>query len=50
MLSVIKKILVVIIAFLVSSINSSECISMKNQECKLREEIINVNNNEPVSK
>ena len=50
MLRVIKKILVVITAFLVSSINSSECISMEKQECKVREEIINVNNNEPLSK
>ena len=25
------------------------CISMKNQECKVRPEIINVNSNEPVS-
>ena len=24
------------------------CISMKNQECKVRPEIINVNNNEPI--
>ena len=24
------------------------CISMKNQECKVRPEIINVNSNEPV--
>ena len=24
------------------------CISMKNQECKIRPEIINVNSNEPV--
>ena len=50
MLSVIEKILVVITAFLVSIINSSEGSSMKNQECKVREEIITVNNNEPVSK
>ena len=24
------------------------CISMKNQECKVRPEVINVNSNEPV--
>ena len=24
------------------------CISMKNQECKVRQEIINVNSNEPI--
>ena len=27
---------------------SLNCISMKNQECKVRPEIINVNSNEPV--
>ena len=33
--------------FNVWSVNSLECISMKNQECKIRSEIINTNNNEP---
>ena len=32
-----------------ASTNSLNCISMKNQECKLRPGIINVNSNEPVS-
>ena len=36
------------IAFSPLSINSLECFSMNNQECKIRSEIINVNNNEPV--
>ena len=27
---------------------SLNCISMKNQECKVRPEIINVNSNEPI--
>ena len=31
-----------------AGVNSSNCISMKNQECKVRSEIINVNSNEPV--
>ena len=35
-------------SFHVLSINSLECISMKNQECKIREEVINVNTNNPV--
>ena len=39
MFRVIKKILSII--FLVSSVNSLKCISMKNQECKTREVIIN---------
>ena len=30
------------------SATSLNCISMKNQECKVRPEIINVNSNEPV--
>ena len=28
-----------------SNVNSLKCISMKNQECKVRPKIINVNNN-----
>ena len=31
-----------------SSVNLLECVSMNNQECKVRPEIINVNSNEPV--
>ena len=34
--------------FLVSSVNSLECVSMNYQKCKVREGIISVNNNEPV--
>ena len=30
------------------NVNSLECISMKNQECKLRHEIVDVNNNNPI--
>ena len=32
----------------VLSVNSLDCISMKNQECKIRPEVINVNTNNPV--
>ena len=32
-----------------SNVNSSECVSMNNQECKIRSAIINVNTNEPFS-
>ena len=35
-------------SFSVLSVNSLECISMNNQECKTRPKIINTNNNEPV--
>ena len=45
---VIKKIFVVTMKFLVSSVNSLECVSMKNQEYKIRSEIINTNNNQHV--
>ena len=31
-----------------SSVNLLECVSMKNQECKVRPEIVNVNSKEPV--
>ena len=34
--------------FKVSNINSLECVSMNNQECKIRPEIINRNTNEPL--
>ena len=30
------------------NVNSLKCISMNNQECKIRSEIINVNTNEPI--
>ena len=31
-----------------SNVNPLECISIKNQECKVRPEIINVNSNNPI--
>ena len=46
----IRKIFYIGSLFLSSlvSTTSLNCISMKNQECKVRPEIINVNSNEPV--
>ena len=46
----IKKIFYIGSLFLsiLVSTTSLNCISMKNQECKVRPEIINVNSNEPV--
>ena len=46
----IKKIFYIGSLFLSSlvSITSLNCVSMKNQECKVRPEIISVNSNEPV--
>ena len=43
-----KKVFVVAMTFYsfnLLSVTSLECISMKNQECKVREEVINVNSN-----
>ena len=31
----------------VSSVNPLKCVSMNNQECKVRPEIVNVNSNDP---
>ena len=50
MIVFIKKVFYIGLLFLLSlvSTTSLNCISMKNQECKLRPEFINVNSNEPV--
>ena len=37
-----------IFSFNVLNVNSLECVSMNNQECKARPKIIDANNNEPV--
>ena len=34
--------------FSLSNVNSLECVSMDNQECKIRTEIINLNTDEPM--
>ena len=50
MFGFIKKVLFIamtLFSFNVLSVNSLECISMKNQECKVREEVITVNTNNP---
>ena len=51
MFGFIKKVFIAAMTFLspnVLRVNSLECISMNNQECKARRKIININNNEPV--
>ena len=50
MFKFIKKIFVSTLTFFgsLSNVNSLECVSMKNQECKVRPEIVNVNSNEPL--
>ena len=46
----IKQIFVSTLMFFssLSNVNPLECVSMNNQECKVRPEIVNVNSNEPV--
>ena len=36
------------IFFNMSNVNSLKCVSMNNQECKIRTERINLNSNEPM--
>ena len=51
MFGFMKKVFVVAMTFfnfIPSNVNSLECLSMKNQECRTRTKIININNNEPV--
>ena len=31
-----------------SSVNSLECVSMKNEECKVRPEVVDINSNNPI--
>ena len=44
----LKKASLMTTFFNLSYVNSLECISMNNQECKARPKIININNDEPV--
>ena len=46
MFGFIKKVFVV--AMLFFSSNALRCVSMINQECKIRSEIIDINTNEPL--
>ena len=51
MFGLIKKAFISAMAFLnfnLSNVNSLECVSISNQECKIRTAIINVNTNEPM--
>ena len=51
MFGLIKKVFFIAMTFFnfnLSNVNSLQCISMKNQECKIRPEVINVNANNPV--
>ena len=50
MFKFIKQIVVSALMYFgnLSSVNPLECISMKNQECKVRPEIVNINSNNPM--
>ena len=50
MFGLIKKVFISAITFFnfnLSNVNSLEYVSINNQECKIRTEIINFNTNEP---
>ena len=44
----VKKVFFVGLTILSNFANALNCISMKNQECKTRPQVINVNGDEPV--
>ena len=46
--SFVKKVFVLGLTNLSNITNALKCISMKNQECKVRSEIININSNNPI--
>ena len=39
---------IIFFSYNVLNVNSLECVSVNNQKCKIRSEIINVNTNEPM--
>ena len=44
----VKKVFLLGLTILSNFTNALDCISMKNQECKVRPEIININSNNPI--
>ena len=46
----VKRIFIsaIFFSYNLSSVNSLECVSINDQECKVRQEIINVNSNKPI--
>ena len=44
----VKKVFFLRLTILSNFTNALDCISMKNQECKIRPEIININSNNPI--
>ena len=50
MFGFVKQIFVstmIFLGWILSRVNSLKCVSINNQECKVRPEIININSNEP---
>ena len=46
--SFVKKVFVLGLTVLSSITNALECVSMKNQECKVRPQIVNINSNNQI--
>ena len=46
--SFVKKVFVIGLTVLSHFTNALDCVLMKNQECKVRPEIININSNNPI--
>ena len=46
--SFVKKVFVLGLTILSNITNALECISLNNQECKVRPEIISINSNSPI--
>ena len=44
----VKKVFSLGLTILSNFTNALDCISMKNQECKIRSEIININSDNPI--
>ena len=44
----IKKVFFLRLTILSNFTNALDCISMKNQECKIRPEIVNINSSNPI--
>ena len=45
---IVKKVFFLELTILSNVTNALDCISMKNSECKVRPEIININSNNPM--
>ena len=46
--SLIKTVFFLGLTILSNFTNALDCISMKNQKCKIRPEIVNINSNNPI--